>query len=571
MNLDDYSPMDDVYGYANDITSGKILACQSIKATCQRFLDDLQRQGTEDFPYYFDADHAEAVCLFYPSLIRHSIGKNEGQPFYLQPWQAFAVSNLYGWKRVDNDCRRFTKGYISVARKNGKSTFAAALCLFAAGFDYNPVAGGFESVAQVVIAASKKEQAERVTMAETLRMRARAPKITEMSEHKNRQINFTHNNGTIFPIGSDKAFDGLNPSMVVIDELHAFRSTGLQAEFLDTMKTGSGARSQPLFLITTTAGSTTSELWKSEWKYATGVARGDYEDQTYFSLSYELDEEDDALDPDLWIKANPCLGVTLTQEYLEDQARPAAADNISLSRFTRYHGNRMVSSLDGAFNMAHWDECKGELSDWRQADAIAGGIDLGGRNDLAAYGMVARFKTGEVNDVGSPVYRYVGKVKSYIAVDTARDLTKEPFNHFIANDQLRTSKYPVSELEQDFIKDANTHGCSEVAFDPYQAQRSAENLESNGIPAVAMPQTTGHFNTPITELRQCMADGRFTHNGDPLLKWAIANAVTETDKQDRMMLCKRESIEKIDPAVALTMAFARAAAAPGREGSYFII
>jgi len=571
MQLENYDPMADVYGYANDVVSGKILACKSVIGTCKRFLDDLKKQNTPEFPYYFDELHAANVCMFYPTLIRHSIGKHVGKPFFLMPWQTFAISNLFGWKHMETKCRRFKRGYISVARKNGKSSLAAALCLFTAGYDYNPVSDSFESVAQVVIAASKKDQAEKVTMAETVRMRGQAEKIKEMSEYKNRQITFNHNGGHIICVGSDRPYDGLNPHVVIIDELHAFRSTGNQADFYSTMLTGSGARSQPMFIVTTTAGSTTSELWKSEWKYATGVAQGDYKDESYFSMSYELDEEDDALDPDLWIKANPCLGVTLTREYLEDQARPAAADNIALSRFTRYHGNRMVSSLDGAFNPNHWDACKGELSDWKNADAIAGGIDLGGRNDLAAFAMVARFKTGRVNEVGSPVYRYEAKTFSYISTETTRDLTKEPFNAFVDSGLLRTTKFPVSELEQDFILEARKHGCQEVAFDPYQAQRSSENLESNGIPAVAMPQTTGHFNTPITELRQCMADGRFTHDGNPLLKWCIMNAVTDTDKQDRMMLCKRESIEKIDPVVALVMAFSRAAAAAGRADSYFLI
>jgi len=571
MQLEDYDPLADVHGYVNDVVSGKILACKSVVGACNRFLEDLKRQNTPEFPYYFDELHAANVCLFYPTLIKHSIGRDVGRPFFLMPWQSFAIANLFGWKKVEDDCRRFKRAYISVGRKNGKSSLAAALCLFTAGYDYNPVSDSFESVAQVVIAASKKEQAERVTMAETVRMRGQAEKIKEMSEYKNRQINFGHNGGHIIAVGSDRSFDGLSPSMVVIDELHAFRSTGNQAEFFETMLTGSGARSQPLFIVTTTAGSSTSELWKSEWKYATGVAQGSYEDESYFSLSYELDEEDDALDPDLWIKANPCLGVTLTREYLEDQARPAATDNIALSRFTRYHGNRMVSSLDGAFNLNHWDACKGELSDWKNADAIAGGIDLGGRNDLAAFAMVARFKTGLTNDVGSPIFRYEGKTFSYISTDTTRDLKKEPFLQFVSSGLLRTTKFPVSELEQDFIVEARKHGCQEVAFDPYQATRSSENLESNGIPAVAMPQTTGHFNAPITELRQCMADGRFTHDGNPLLKWCVGNAVTETDKQDRMMLCKRESIEKIDPVVALVMAYARAALAPGRADSYFLI
>ena len=208
------------------------------------------------------------------------------------------------------------------------------MCTYCCGFDYNPVSKGFENVAQIILAASKKEQADRVTMAECVRMRSQSKLLMDMSDYKNRQITFKHNAGHIITVGSDKAFDGLNPHVVNIDEMHSFRSVGNQKDFLDTMKTGSGARTQSLFLVTTTAGSTSSELWKSEWSYATGVVTGEYDDDSYFTLSYELDEEDDPLDPDNWIKANPCLGVTLTKEFLEDQAKPAAADNLALNRFT---------------------------------------------------------------------------------------------------------------------------------------------------------------------------------------------------------------------------------------------
>jgi len=570
-DIETYKPLDEIRDYVNDIVSGRVASCASIRGACERHLRDLERQHDDEFEYYFDEQYAEAVCLFYPMVARHSIGKNVGQRFYLAPWQAFALGSLFGWKKKSDDTRRFTKSYISVARKNGKSTFAAALCLFMAGYDYNPITGTFESVAQVVIAASKKEQAERVTMAEAVRMRAQSPMITQASEYKNRQINFTANSGTIVAVGSDRAFDGLNPSMVVIDELHAFRSIGNQAEFYDTMKTGSGARSQPLFIITTTAGSTTSALWISEWKYATGVARGDYEDDTYFSLSYELDEDDDPLDESKWIKANPCLGVTLEYEFLRDQARQAATDYVALNRFTRYHGNRLVSSLEGAFSITQWGESSGELSDWREADCIGAGVDLGGRNDLAAFGFVARFKTGEKREESdSPIYRYEGFTRAFIASDTPRDLRVQPFSNFIEDGILRVTRHPITELEAELVKFAKENGCEEVAFDPYQAQRSAENLENQGLVVAAMPQTTAHFNAPIEELRLCLADGRFTHNGCPLLKWAIGNAVVDIDKQNRMMLSKRDSAEKIDPAVALLMAFSRAMFGYGRADSFLV-
>lgn len=572
--MDDWQdPIETMEEYVSSVLAGEIVACKTIIAACKRHRKDLARQGDPDFPYFFDEEHARNVCNFFPTCVKHSIGKDAGKPFVLQPWQCFAVGSVFGWKQCETKLRRFSKAYISVGRKNGKSTIAAAICLYAAGFDYNPVTDGFESVAQVVLAASKKEQADRVTMAECLRMREQSKLLKDMSSAKNKQITFQHNSGHIITVGSDRAFDGLNGSLIQIDELHAFRSNGSQKEFLDTMRTGSGARAQPLFLVTTTAGSTSSEIWKSEWSYATGVVTGEYEDDSYFTLSYELDEEDDPLDPDNWIKANPCLGVTLTKEFLEDQAKPAAADNLALNRFTRYHGNRLVSNLDTAFNLDQWDACEGNLSDWSQADAVGCGIDLGARDDLASMSLVARFPTEEyVEDADgneNPVYRYEVRSYSYLAMDSVRDISVKPFCDFVENQLLIRSRFPLSELERDCVRYCREFGCYQVAFDPYNAQQAGERISQEGIEAVTMAQSTRHFNEPIGELRAAISDGRLRHDGNKLLRWAVSNAVIVTDRQDRVMYAKNECEEKIDPVVAMTMAFARAVAMPSRSEGYF--
>lgn len=578
-------PLNDVKKYVTDVVSGEIVACKSIIGACQRHLDDLDRVGDPDFPYYFDEEHASRVCKFFPVLVRHSIGKHAGKPFELQSWQAFAMASIFGWKRttdlldesgevqVPKGARRYTKAYLSVARKNGKSTWAAAICHLVAAFDVNPVTKKPENIAQVVIAASKKEQAEKVTMAECVRMRGQSPVMLEKSKYQNRQITYAHNQGSICAIGSDRPFDGLNPSMVVVDELHAFRGEGKQVEFLDTMKTGSGARVQPLFLITTTAGSTSSLLWLQEYGYATRVARSEIKDDTYFSLSYELDEEDDALDPDNWIKANPCLGVTLTKKFLEDQARPAAESDDALRTFTRYHGNRVVSSTSGAFNMDHWKEATGDIvhETWRlEADCIGCGVDLGGRNDLAAWGAVARFTTGDQDDEGNPVYRYEGFARAYISDKAPRDLKAEPFPEFVESGHLRVCKNPIAELERDLLEFAKRVGAEEVAFDPYQAQRTSEFFADHGMTPVSMPQTTMHFNAPIEEIRACLAENRLIHESSDLLQWCVGNAVVDEDRQQRLMLCKRESSEKIDPAVAFTMAFSRAMNGQSKAGDFLV-
>ncbi len=130
-----YDPIAEMNQYVDDILSGKIRSCKTVMGAITRHSEDMKRQGTDDFPFWFDHEYASAVCSFFPVMIKHSIGRDVGQPLILQPWQIFAVASIFGWKKTSNDCRRFSKAMISPARKNGKSTLAAAIALFAASMD----------------------------------------------------------------------------------------------------------------------------------------------------------------------------------------------------------------------------------------------------------------------------------------------------------------------------------------------------------------------------------------------------------------------------------------------------
>ena len=134
-------PIESLDGYVSSILEGDVAACKSVTGACRRHRTDLQRQKRSTFEYYFDVDHARNVCNFFPTVLRHSIGKDVGKPFVLLPWQCFAIGSIFGWKHKEDHTRRFRKAYISLARKNGKSCTAAAICVYAAGFDFNPVAG----------------------------------------------------------------------------------------------------------------------------------------------------------------------------------------------------------------------------------------------------------------------------------------------------------------------------------------------------------------------------------------------------------------------------------------------
>jgi len=555
--------------YITDVLSGDQVVGKYVRLAVQRHVDDLKKQSTPDFPYHFSEKKADGVLAFFEQVLKHSIGEHAGDPFILEPWQAFCLANIFGWQRDDGRGRRFRRVYWSMARKQGKSTVAAGIALFMSSCDINPITNEPEGQAQVILAATKREQSEKVIFAECERMRRQATILASGSNNANKQISFSHNGGTISSVGSDRPYDGLNPAMVCLDETHAWRE--LHRKFYNTMVTGSGSRVQPLALTVTTAGDDQSHLWIEEVGFARAVLDKTVSEDSLFAAIYEIDEKDDPFDESVWCKANPNLGVSISLEFLRGQIKPAMTNPMALNRFKRYHANILVSSTQRIFDLEAFDKCAGNLSDWKKADCVTCGVDLGGRDDLAAYAMVARFDTGEVDSERAPVYRYEFKTKQYISRNTARDLTAVPFCTWIEDGTIRLTDSPMTDLQADLLDDYWKVYASEIAIDPYQAQQFGEQVEQLGAIIATMPQSTRHFNEPISALRQALEDGTVTHDGSQIMRWCLKNAVAVQDRQGRYMLDKSNSSSKIDPLVALVMAFGRAMLAKGRgDGQYLI-
>jgi phage terminase large subunit-like protein len=539
----DVSAKETVQEYVDGVFCGDVVACQAVRQATAKYQAELARIGDVDFPYEFNEEKAQRACMFFPILLCHSIGEWAGQPFQLSPWQAFIVWNLFGWEKRDGT-RRFRRCFVSVARKNGKTTLCAGLAILLAAADN-------ESGAQVFIGATKLEQAKLIHD-EAERMLRKSPHIHKHTTILKNNIAFNATNSFIRPLGSDKPFDGLNPHGFFCDELHAFKPH--HRKFFETMVTGSGSRSQPLQMIITTAADEKAMLYHEEADYARGVISGDIVDNTVFGMIFELDKDDDLFDESLWIKANPNLDVSVKLDYLKQQANEARNKPQAKNRWVRYHANRCVSSVEEAISAEIWDGLAGELSDWRTADGVAIGVDIGGRDDLAAYSLCAKFEIGRDKD-DRPIYRYEASSVCFIAADSRRDLSAEPFATWIAERKLIKCDYVVSTLKEYLIEDAQSLGVEFVAYDPYQATQLAEELEQEGLKPVKMPQAHAHFTETMLAHQSELAEARFRPNqDDQLLRWCALNMAIDVNAAGKMMPSKKHSKEKIDAMVAYLMA-----------------
>ena len=540
-----------VEDYCEAVESGEIIACDRVKDAVRRYRLDVEHQSTPEFPYHFDERHATAVCDFFPLVLRHSIGEFAGHPLILEDWQLFGLWNIFGWKRNEDNSRRFRKVYWSMARKNGKSTMIAGLCHYLAMADIDPKTRKPEAVGQILLTATKKEQAD-VVYSECERMVDQSQPLQKYTDIKNETITYKHNLSFIRKVSSEKPFDGLNPHCVVMDELHAWGE--YHRKFYDTMVTGSGSRSQPLHLIITTAGADDSLLWLDEYTYATNVVSGIHKDESLFALIYELDEKDDPAEEANWKKANPNLNVSIKLDYLRQRWNEDKSTALGINRFTRYHGNRVVSSTEKAFDLAAFDRCVGVHSDWKDADGLGAGVDLGSRDDLAAYAICGRFPVA-VDDKGKTVYRYEIKTRAFIASDSKRDLTAMPFAEFIHTEELYKCEYPIEDLTASLIEELEAYEIQTVAYDPYNGQQLGERLEKTGAVAARMAQNQANFNEAIRDFIQLMQEGRLVFSDSKLLRWCANNAIICKDRQDRWMFDKKNSKDKIDPIVAAVMAY----------------
>jgi phage terminase large subunit-like protein len=511
--------------YVSGVVGGEIVTGKYVRLAVERHLKDVANQGTDEFPYTFDEQRAGQAIGAFPAMFRHTVGQYAGQPFELTPWQAFIVGSLWGW-RDDRGLRRFNRCYVTLARKNGKSTLAAGIAILMAAFDG-------EQQAQVYCGATKLDQAK-IIFQECHRMIGASPHLSEQFDRRVVRINHEPTNSYIQALGSDKSWDGLNPSCVILDELHAFKE--LHRNFLDTITTGSASRLQP----------------------------------RYIAYIAQLDAEDDIFDEANWQKSMPNLGISVSPDYIREQAEEGKTSKIAENKFKRYFANQMVSPNEAAVDMQKWSACEEPLSDWAGADCVTAGVDIGGVNDMCAVAYVARFHDG-VDEDGKPTYRYEATTQAFMDTDTRTDLSEMPWLQFIDRGDIKMVEYIHKAVYEHLKGTMLKHRAKQIAFDPWNSQQLAEELDKEGFQPIQVQQNRFKMNEPCLMLLDLIEKRKIRHYNEPVLNWTAQNLVLDIDNAGRVLPSKKESSGKIDNIVALLMALKLAALAPeSPRGPMFI-
>lgn len=505
-------------------------------------------QNAESRGYYFSWDHADIACDWFP-LLTHPKGAAAGQPFELVPAQKSFVSILTGWRRLDNNLRRFRQAFLSMARGNGKSPIAAglALMLFAADAPFAPGA-------EVVAAATTRLQARKYVWSQARDFIRAVPSLDDRMRLLKDSIEFEVGNavGTFEPLGSDSNnLDGGNYHAAIIDELHAMREQ--HREMLEKIKTSMGKRLQDLLIFITTAGSDRSRLWLEEYDYASKVLSGIVTDDRHFAYIFEGDKGDDPYSENTWRKANP-LFEFLDYGTFEQMSSKARVSPAALNELLRYKINVCVSSRNKAFPPELWSKGNGRLPNLDGMTCF-GGLDLGWRDDLAAFVLCFPVKLGN-----SLVFCFVPF--AWIPRDGKRDLSTEPFRSLIATGQLNVTDGNTTDVRaimQTILECRKRFDLRTVAADGNNARSFLTELQNeHGVMTYEFFQTCRRYNEPVRSMLDALEDGRVRHGGNQLLAWTADNVILKQDAAQNVMPDKAKSTEKIDTIVAALMALSEA-------------
>ncbi len=531
--------------YARAVVSGKVLAGNLVRLACQKHLDMLARppEGVR-----WNADEAEAVCGFFGQLKQYK-GRWAGEPFELLDWQAFVVGSIFGWQRYDplrgKWLRLYREAYISVARKNGKTSAAAGIGLWLLDFDY-------EHAAEVYFAATKRDQARQAfdtavhIVQQSDGLRGRVRHLSSVSK-----LIVPETASVLAPLGRDSDSEhGLNPSAAVIDELHVHRNR----DMVDALETAVGAREQPLIVYITTAGVEGASIYVETDDRARRVVQGISRDPALFVYLATLDDDDDWTDPSVYVKANPSLGATIQLDELVAERDKAIATPGRQHAFRRLRLNQRTHSETAWLDLARWDACAGALK--RKGRRLIG-VDLGGRQDLSAAVEVTWDATGY--DI-RPHFWMPAEL-----VDEAEERDGVPYRAWAEDGWITLT--PGDYRDDARIADdlSRLHaGAIEFDLDVWNSSTLTTPLQDRGYLCVLVQQHAGILSPAVALLEEAVSSGKLTHDGSPVMRWMVANTSLEERRDGARRPVKMDTQRNrrhIDGVSALLDALARVGAA----------
>lgn len=527
-----------IYEYADAIRTGRV--------TVGKWIDAIYRiliAGLQEKKWYFDAKKANKAIKFIENFCHHSEGRSD--LLKLELWQKAIVSAIFGI--VDaGGFRQFREVFIMVARKNGKTLFAAAIIAYMTYLDG-------EYGAKVYCLAPKLEQADLVYDAFYQIMQS-DDELDEMAKKRRSDIYIEQTNTSIRRLAfNSKKSDGFNPHLAVCDEIEAWPGEQGLKQY-EVMKSALGARKQPLILSISTAGYINDGIFDELVKRATAFLKGNSDEMRLLPFLYMIDDVEKWDDIEEIKKANPNLGVSVSVEFYIEEIKIARLSLSKKAEFLCKYCNIKQNSSVAWLDFGDVEQACGAaltLDDFRGCYCVAG-IDLSRTTDLTAASIVIE-RDGKF-------YIFTQFFMPRDRLEQATEEENVPYGIFEKQGVLTVSGdhfVNYRDVYSWFVMLLKVYKIKPlyVGYDRYSAQYLIQDLQNSGFHTDDVFQGT-NLSPLLDEFEGKLKDGSVRIGNNNLLKSHLLNVAVQINSGDgRKKPVKIEQRMHIDGFVSVIDAF----------------
>jgi len=528
--------LNNIYEYYQQIKDGRVVVGKWVRLWYEYII-----KGLENKHFFYDNKKAMRAIRFVENFAHHHEGELAPKLVKLELWQKATLAVLFGV--VDETgARQFREAVIVIARKNGKTLFAAAIAEYMAFLDG-------EYGARIYFVAPKLQQANLCFQA-FHQMIMQEPELDSISQKRRTDIYIPSTNSSAQSLAfSANKSDGLNISMCVADEIASWKG-GAGLKFYEVLKSSFGSRRQPLLLSISTAGYENEGIYDELIKRCTRLLLGDSKETRLAPFLYMLDDVEKWNDINELQKANPNLGVSVSVDYLLEEIAIAEGSLSKKAEFITKYGCVKQNSSTAWLSTQTVTKCMGKhlrAEDFAHSYAV-GGIDLSQTTDLTSACVVIE-KDGVLNVISKfwlPSER----------IDEAAERDGVPYRLYVERGLLEPSGDNFVDYTDCFRWFTELVEQYEilplvVGYDRFSAQYLIQDMKSYGFVCDDVYQGDNLWGV-MQEAEGLMKDGKICIGDNDLLKIHFLNsAVKMSTERGRGKLIKVSANAHIDGMAAL--------------------
>lgn len=567
---------DQATAYAKAVAKGQIVAGPYVRAACNRHLSDLKHGHERGLVW--DIAAAQRAINFFRDVLSVEVEEvdefgevhSRAVPFILQPWQAFIIGLLFGWK-TETGFRRFRRAYVEIGKGNGKSPLAA-------GIGHYMLTALKKLRAEIYSAATDMDQAS-ILFRDAVSMRARSPALRRrlLTSGINPVWQLTHTDSESFfkPISSEKkGKSGIRPYAALVDEIHEHPNNSV----IEMLRAGTKGNQDALIFEITNSGFDRKSVCYQEHEYTVQVVTGVIDNDAWFGFVCSLDDGDEPFeDESCWIKANPNLGVSIHHPFIREQVQEAKGMPSKEGIVRRLHFCQWTDAESAAIPRAVWVANQREFDPDEMHAAgypCYGGLDLSRARDLTALTLVW------VIDTTPDQQRIAAKTWFWTPKDTLAERAKNdraPYDVWVRQGHMEA--VPGVRISYRWMASALTSICARydpimIGCDQYGLGELSEQLDEIGVslPCVVHPQGFNRRKVgekedgppgaedvalwmpdSINKLENGLLEERMEVSPNPVLTMCAANVVYSQNRTGHRMFDKEKATGRIDGMVSLAM------------------